>query len=365
MACWPIDQITNMIQVKVYDETRPRGQFKSYSNKNRDRRHNNIHRYLEKYQDTKLNVCLIINESYILPCMDLIYKQKLTSEFDKIIIYFNELFWDSFNDSKILQDKVNKIDDSEKITIIFNFFCDRPFDLENINYITSIGGLGEIARHYLDKYKFKSLRENYKNIKYNVISKFGNPSGEKILVYNKIKEFKNIIYSINSSEGYLVDSPDIDISAIKFPSEVKASDGFRDWLLPEEDFQSASEVVVETRFSTFEDGKRLVTNSEKTLKGFMFRRPVFLFAQPESYPYLKQYGFKFPKLFGYDGTKVKQVNGSYETEHFDMVERVCNTSTKDILDFFIEKEDIWEHNYENLYSFIELHDNRMENVFRD
>ena len=32
---------------------------------------------------------------------------------------------------------------------------------------------------------------------------------------------------------------------------------------------------------------------------------------------------------------------------------------------FIEKEDIWEHNYENLHSFIELHDNRMENVFKD
>ena len=131
-----------------------------------------------------------------------------------------------------------------------------------------------------------------------------------------------------------------------------------------EDFQSASEIVVETRFSTFEDGKRLVTNTEKTLKGFMFKRPLFLFAQPESYPYLKQYGFKFPKFFGYDSGNATLYRGELKTELFNMIEKVCNMNTSDLLDMFIEEEDVWEHNYDNLHSFIELHDSRIENVFK-
>ena len=350
-----------MIHLRIYDMNYHifYKDFKSYGFPS-DSRYDNIFRYLKKYKDTKREVCLVICDSYILSCMDLMVEQKITSKFDKIIFYMPECFWDEFNDSKTLQNKIDKIDDSEKITIIFNFFCDSPFDLKNINYITTIGCFGSITKLYLNKYKFKSLKENYKKIKYNVISKFGRPSEEKLLVYHKIKDFKNLIYSINSTglEEYYT-KPKI------FPSELNETDVIVNFQLPKEDFQSASEVVVETRWSTFGNGKRLVTNTEKTLKGFMFKRPVFLFAQPESYSYLRQYGFKFPKLFGYDGTKVKQVGGGYETEYFDMVDEVCSRNTKDILDFFIENEDIWEHNYENLHSFIQLHDNRVDNIFKE
>ena len=47
-----------------------------------------------------------------------------------------------------------------------------------------------------------------------------------------------------------------------------------------------------------------------------------------------------------------------------MIEKVCNMNTSDLLDMCIEEEDVWEHNYDNLHSFIELHDSRIENVFK-
>jgi hypothetical protein len=355
-----------MIETYLYNEEDPKFTLKRYFQHtyHADNRHDNIHRYLKKYKDTKQKVCLIVNDSHILPCMELILREKLTSKYEHIIVYMPEGYWDTFNDSKTLQNKIDKIDDSEKITIIFNFFCDSPFDLKNINYITTIGCFGSITKLYLNRYKFKSLKENYNNIKYNVISKFGRPSEEKLFVYEKVKDFDNFVYSINSAGKATYSDVGDNVAAKNFPSEINAKNNFRASTLPMEDFQSASEIVVETRFSTFKDGKRLVTNTEKTLKGFMFKRPSFLFAQPESYPYLKQYGFKFPKFFGYDSGNATLYRGELKTELFNMIEKVCNMNTSDLLDMFIEEEDVWEHNYDNLHSFIELHESRIENIFK-
>ena len=154
-----------MIETYLYNEEDPKFTLKRYFQHtyHADNRHDNIHRYLKKYKDTKQKVCLIINDSYILPCMELILREKLTPKYDHIIVYMPEGYWDTFNDSKTLQNKIDKIDDSEKITIIFNFFCDSPFDLKNINYITTIGCFGSITKLYLNRYKFKSLKENYNN----------------------------------------------------------------------------------------------------------------------------------------------------------------------------------------------------------
>ena len=75
-----------MIHLRIYDMNYHffYKDFKSYSFPS-DSRYDNIFRYLKKYKDTKREVCLVICDSYILSCMDLMVEQKITSKFDKII----------------------------------------------------------------------------------------------------------------------------------------------------------------------------------------------------------------------------------------------------------------------------------------
>ena len=97
-----------MIETYLYNEAHPKFTLKKYFYRDydEDNRYDNINRYLKKYKDTKQKVCLIINDSYILPCIELILKEKLTSKYEHIIVYMPEGYWDTFNDSKTLQNKI-------------------------------------------------------------------------------------------------------------------------------------------------------------------------------------------------------------------------------------------------------------------
>ncbi len=301
---------------------------------NGDYRWQNIIELYEKH-NSKHNIALIVNENKIetiVPYLD--YKFK---SFDRVIIYQAELFWSEFNNSEYLEKLLKDVD--LPIEIIWNFFCDDPFDLDIPQYITT-GVCSQITRLYLNKYEYPKLKDSWKDIKYNLISKFGRPNRQRIKLYNKLKNYDKFICSMNNFEYF----EDFNENRV-LPSE-KGKDGdFKSWELADEDFQSICSLVVETRTSQFENSSRLVTCSEKTLKSFITRRPSILVIQPEAFGWLEKRGFRFFDFF---------VEKNLET--------ICKMDTKELFDLAVSYEYIWENNLQVLRDLIQKDSNKLEEI---
>ena len=302
-----------------------------------DGRYKTLHSFLKKYD--RDNVAFIVCDSLVKECVEHLKQQKIHKQYDKVIIYMAELYWDEFNDSKTLD---NLLEDN--IYVIFNFFSkESPYKLKTKSY-TSIGGFGDIARLYLEKYDFEP-----KEKKYNLISKFGRPNEDRILFYENLKEYKSFIYSINNFKYNESDN----IPSIGFESETHLENDYKSYTLPEEDFESIFSLDIETRLSQYEEAPHLISCTEKTLKSFMFKRPSINVIQKEAYDYLESFGFEFPNYFGLD----------HKTQQLEICKRICELSLEECKELSLQYKDVCERNYQKLLEFLEHHKNKLENIF--
>tara|TARA_B100001564_G_scaffold343124_1_gene339389 strand:- start:622 stop:1641 length:1020 start_codon:yes stop_codon:yes gene_type:complete len=308
-----------------------------------DRRYTTMIDVVEKYKNTEKNIAFIECNSLILKCLQYVNTSKFTKSYDKVIIWTSELYWDSCDD----EDYINKILDNN-VHIIFNFFReDSPFKLKTKSYC-SIGSFGDITQMYLNKYNFKINT----NTKYNLISKFGRPNPHRRELYNKLKDLPNFVYSINN---FPYVENDEQLVSKTFESEKNLNGDFKSYHLPDEDFESFAELITETRLSQFEESKRLVSATEKILKGFMFKRPNITIAQTEVYSYLENFGFKFPNILGMDS----------KTQQFEICEKITSLSKQQCKDIILQNKDVYESNFNVLVDFLKHHRNKFDDIVKE
>lgn len=299
-----------------------------------DGRFNNVIK-IKNLDKTSTKKALILSDNtleLVIECIDKNYK--VFQDYDRVILYSNEIYWDTISSDSKIQ---NLFDSCRvKLDLIINFFTDKPFNLKNINYITTTGVSSQITKLYFEKYKDKILSNNKSNLKWNLICKFGRPNEHRIKLHKRLKDYDSFIYSINNfnyQEDYSFSK--------SFPSELTKVGDYKSWSLPEEDFQSVTELIVETRLSQFNNSQKLVTCSEKTLKGFLLKRPSIFVIDKNAFPYLEKYGFKFVEYF-------KEEN----------LEQICQMDIKKLIEMSMDYSDIWEYNYQNLIEFIHQDENK-------
>ena len=261
---------------------------------------------------------------------------KLFKDYDRVIYYANEIYWDTINTDKEFQDLIDSC--KIKLDLILNFFIDKPFKLKNINYITTTGVCSQITNLYLQKYKKNFLSLDKHDLKWNMICKFGAPKEERIQFHKKLKDYKSFIYSINNFNY------SSDYFSKRFPSELNKIGDYKSWSLPDEDFKSVTELIIETRLSQYENSSNLVSCSEKTLKAFLFKRPTIFVIDKNAFSYLENYGFKFVDYF-------KQ----------DNLDKICEMDIKKLIELSKDYSDVWEHNHQNLIEFIHQDENKFIN----
>ena len=307
-----------------------------------DERYTTMIDVIKKYKNTEKNIAFVECNSLVLKCLEHIHTTKFTQSYDKVILWASELYWDSCDNTI----DINKILD-DNLCIIFNFFRkDSPFKLKTKSYC-SIGSFGDITQMYLNKYNF----EINLNTKYNLISKFGRPNSHRTELHNKLKDLPNFVYSINNFSGY----EDSSMVAKGFESEKDLNGDFKSYHLPDEDFESFSELITETRLSQYQENKRLISATEKTLKGFMFKRPNITFAQPEVYSYLETFGFKFPNILGMDS----------KTEQLEICKEITSLSKEQCKDITLQNKDVYESNFNVLVDFLKHHRNKFDDIVKE
>ena len=299
---------------------------------------------VKKYKETEKSIAFIECDSLLLKCLEQINTTKFAQSYDKVILWASELYWDSCDK----EDDINKILDNN-VHIIFNFFRkDSPFKLKTKSYC-SIGSFGDITQMYLNKYNF----EINLNTKYNLICKFGRPNPHRIGVYKELKDLPNFIYSINNFEGYEGETTE---SIKKTLESEKHLDGdFKSYHLPDEDFESFSELITETRLSQFQENKRLISATEKILKGFMFKRQTITFIQPEVYSYLERFGFKFPNILGMDS----------KTQQIEICKQIGLLSQQQCKQISLQNKDVYERNFSTLVDFLKYHRNKFDEIVKE
>ena len=312
--------------------------------KKEDERYTTMINVISKYKDVYDDIAFIECDSLILKCLQYIKTSKFSQSYDKVILWASELYWDSCDDG----DYINKLLD-DNVHIIFNFFRkDSPFNLKSKSYC-SIGSFGDITQMYLNQYHFDMDIDK----KYNLISKFGRPNPHRMEIYNELKDLPNIIYSINNFDGY--EDEGYTFKGITFESEKKKKGDFKSNSLPDEDFESFAECITETRLSQFEESNRLISATEKTLKGFMFKRPNITFVQPEVFSYLENFGFQFPNYFGLDSKK----------EQLEICKEITLLSKEKCKEITLQHKDVFENNYNTLLKFLEHHRNKFDDIISE
>lgn len=308
----------------------------SYFRESFDNRYITLSKLLHKF-DTD-DVAFVECNSLILNCLGDINATKLASKYRKVIIYMSELYWDSTNTASDID---GLLDDN--VFIIFNFFSkNSPYELKTKSY-TSIGSFLDITNHYLRRYNFEVDIP-----KYNLISKFGRPSKDRLGYYDVLKKYDSFICSINNFEY-----GDTSIEGRVFESEKNLSGDYKSTTLPKEDFQSIFSLDIETRLSQYEEASYLVSCTEKTLKSFMFKRPSVNVIQKEAYDYLESFGFEFPNYFGLD----------HKTQQLEICKHICSESLSNCKDMALEYKKEYQKNYQTLLEFLEYHKNKLENIF--
>ena len=303
----------------------------------KDRRYETLYSFLKKYD--RDDIAFIVSNSLVTETVEHIKEKNIHKNYNKVIVYMGELYWDTFNDSKTLDDLLE-----DNIYVIFNLFSNEsPYTLKTKSY-TSIGSFGDITKLYLQKYDFKQ-----KEKKYNLISKFGRPNKDRIVFYENLKNYKSFIYSINN---FIYDSP-YDIPSVGFKSEEHLKHDYKSYTLPKEDFQSIFSLDIETRLTQYGEAPHLVSCTEKTLKSFMFKRPSINVIQKEAYDYLESFGFEFPNYFGLD----------HKTQQLEICKRICELSLEECKELSLQYKDVYEKNYQKLLEFLEHHKNKLENIF--
>lgn len=343
--------ITLYRYITTGDSKNPLSKCHSYSLfENEDGRYTTMINVIEKYKNTEKNIAFVECNSLIYNCLKDIKNTKLSKSYDKVILWASELYWDSVDDEEYVN---NLLDDN--VHIIYNFFReDSPYNLKTKSYC-SIGSFGDITQMYLNKYNFFPIE----NPKYNLICKFGRPNEERIKLYYELKDSPNFVYSINNFSGYektLKDSK-------TFESEKNLKGDFKSYQLPKEDFESFAELITETRLTQFEHSKRLVSATEKTLKGFMFKRPNITIAQTEVYSYLENFGFKFPNILGMDS----------KTQQLEICKKITSLSKKECKDILLQQQsaekgyplDVYENNFNTLVYFLKYHRNKFDEIVNE
>ena len=309
-----------------------------------DERYTTMINVFNKYKKTEKNIAFIECDSLILKCLEHINTTKFAQSYDKVILWASELYWDSCDN----ENDINKILD-DNVHIIFNFFRkDSPFRLKTKSYC-SIGSFGDITQMYLNKYNF----EINLNTKYNLICKFGRPNSHRTEVYNKLKNLPNFTYSINNFEAY--DGEATELIKKTFESEKHLKGDFKSYHLPNEDFESFAELITETRLSQFKESNRLISATEKTLKGFMFKRPNITFVQPEVYSYLESFGFKFPNILGMDS----------KTKQLEICKNITLLSKVQCKDITLQNKGVYESNFNTLVDFLKYHRNKFDEIVKE
>ena len=313
-----------------------------------DRRYTTMIDVVKKYKNTEKNIAFIEVESLLIKCLTEIHTTNFSKDYDKVIIWASELYWDNCDDEDTYNNVLN-----DNVHIIFNFFrADSPYNLNTKSYC-SIGSFGDITQMYLDKYNFESRYFRHSDyFEYNLISKFGRPNSHRIELYNELKDLPNFVYSINNFP-YVED--DGQVVSKKFESENDLTGDFKSYHLPDEDFESFSELITETRLSTYENSKRLISATEKTLKGFMFKRPNITLVQPEVYSYLETFGFKFPNILGMDS----------KTQQLEICKQISLLSQTECKQLSLQNKDVYESNFNTLVDFLKYHRNKFDEIVKE
>lgn len=303
-----------------------------------DKRYRTLVKELKKFD--RPDILFIESNELVLNVLKLIKEQRLSHRYQKIIVYMSEIYWDECNTNKPINDLLD-----DNVHIIFNFFSDEsPFNLKTKSF-TTVGAFTDITELYLDYYDFKKLTP-----KYNLISKFGRPNGDKTPYYEALKDYDKFIFSINN-----LDYGVSDITGVTFESEKDATGDFKSYKLPTEDFISIASLDVETKCSTFGETPKLISCTEKTLKSFMYSRPSVNVMQYEAFDYLEKHGFIFPNYFGLN----------HRTQQMEICKKICELSSQEAIRWSYQYLDVSNHNYKKLKEFLTFQKKKLESILKE
>lgn len=176
---------------------------------------------------------------------------------------------------------------------------------------------------------------------------------DEILDVNNDPEFKEI-FTTNKND--IINIPYLYVDTSTQEGNV---DEFRDELRKfyEDTFFS---VVTETPFYTSENYDNNIHLSEKTFKVISQRQPFLLCNTPYALKALRSIGYKTFHPFIDESYDNELNDGTRLIKILKEIEKLCNLSDSEIIDFIKNTEKICEHNYNNLVKYIELNYNNQE-----
>ena len=344
-----------------------------------DSRYESIINNLKSFDTNKKIAFIIYDNLFELLINDLEKSESILNYYDKIICYCDEAWWSAEDNTFFNERMINLEKYKNKLIFIFNFLFDG-IELNNFEYYYNIGGFKTILNGILNhwgKETFLLPSENIKNIKYNMIGKFGRPKITRLYFLKNIENtnYDKFVYAINSVHGnqekyihQLTDALPEDFINIgynlndkiptkEFESERLAINGP---LIPNEDFESLSEIIFETRlhhlyFNLF---------TEKTLKGFLMKRPFLLAAHKGSLKCLKKLGFKtFDFIFdeSYDDIENEKERIDFITNEF---KKFNSRSIEENYEIIKKYQNIYEFNFNHLLYLLDKKDKEFYNIIK-
>lgn len=344
-----------------------------------DSRYNLLIKNLKEFNTNKKIAFIIYDNLFELLIEDLETNTGILKYYDKIICYCDEAWW-SAEDNNFFNERLKNLElYNSKFVFIFNFLYDG-IKLEKFEYHYNIGGFKTILNSLLNIWgndKFLLPSQNKENIKYNMIAKLGRPKYARLYFLKNIENYKcnNFVYAINSVHGntetYINQLTDADtqtytsigynendlVPTKEFESEKLNINGP---LVPNEDFESLSEIIFETRlhhlyFKLF---------TEKTLKGFLMKRPFLLGAHFGSLQCLRELGFKtFDFIFdeSYDLIEDEKERTDFIIEEF---KKFNDRSIEENYKIIKKHEYIYEYNFNHLIYLLNKKDKEFYNIIK-
>ena len=307
--------------------------------------------------------------------------------YKKVIIYQNEVNWDTFHKILEIEDFFYEIfGDDSRFVFVRNIFKSR-YTFTKINATYTFGCFPfQIFHNINEKIKFDELLE-YRNSskllkpfekKYHLFSANCNVKEERLHLYqflekgnywdkvnasfflplyNRNKKRFNIQDFINEKflyantgggEVFKSHLGELDLDINYHPKKMKY-DNFSQVknLALEDNIECLFQLILETRYNS----PCGIVLSEKIFKGFIYKTPFIIYAQNDVLKLLKEYGFKtFDWL----------VDESYDREiddkrRFELVlnetKKLLDTPLDELNEKIQKNSDIFEHNFEKIKEF--------------